>query len=393
MIDRRTDYWFALEPYVYVTLRNKAALVYNTLDGKSLWVDDKEILVLLVAITDKKNNGVVLVSGQELQSPTVYPFLEEVREGFFGDLYECSLSDKKPIQLYPMLNLQEEVGRLQRFDSGFVGTNMFSYLYQVTIQVGALNDDEQLRLLVSDVWKQIEYSDVKEIIIELCNERQYKALQALLGANEELLYRIKWRIDLDRSTIAMLRSVLFHFSPLILVVSNVVTLKEEVEELMRDLDKSVFWYFKVQTLEEWALISDLLEKYAILKCKVEPVCTEKNRPFLESNVFLTVEDILEEPISMQSLLRNQILNVNDFGKLNIMENGDIYANPHLRKLGNIKTDNVRLLVHREMVEGQSWLRIRDQKPCCDCVYQWLCPSPSDYELILGKPNLCYVNGR
>lgn len=391
-MDKTTDYWFAFEPYVYVTLRDRVALVYNTLDGKSLRVNDEDVLALLAAITDKKNNGVISVGGQDLQSPAIYSFLEEVREGFMGDLYECSLSDKKPIQLYPMLNLQEEVGRLQRFDDGFVGNNMFSYLYQVTIEVGASNDSEQLRSLLHGVWKQIEHSDVKEVVVDLSNESQYDILQTWLSTHEELSQLVKWRIDLNEMTTALLRSVTLHSHLLILVVSDVMALRKKIEEVMRDSFESVCWLFKIRTAEEWAIVSELLDKYTVERFKIEPVSTESNRDFLEENVFLTVEDILSEVIPMQSLLRNQVVNVNDFGKLHFKENGDVYANPYLQKLGNIQTDDVRMLIHKEMTEGQSWLRIRDQKPCCDCIYQWLCPSPSDYELILAKPDLCYVNG-
>lgn len=93
---------------------------------------------------------------------------------------------------------------------------------------------------------------------------------------------------------------------------------------------------------------------------------------------------------MQDLMRNQILNSNDFGKLSVCSNGDMYTNKLSPTVGNIWTNDVRKLIYKEMTEGHSWLRIRDQKPCCDCIYQWLCPSPSNYELAIGKPNLCHV---
>lgn len=60
------------------------------------------------------------------------------------------------------------------------------------------------------------------------------------------------------------------------------------------------------------------------------------------------------------------------------------------KIGNIKVDNIDDIVLREMKRGQSWFRIRNQEPCNKCVLQWLCPSPSDYELAIGRPNLCGV---
>lgn len=31
MIDTEKEYWFAFEPYIHITLKEKAALLYNTL--------------------------------------------------------------------------------------------------------------------------------------------------------------------------------------------------------------------------------------------------------------------------------------------------------------------------------------------------------------------------
>ena len=76
-----------------------------------------------------------------------------------------------------------------------------------------------------------------------------------------------------------------------------------------------------------------------------------------------------------------------FGTLQILPGGDISGGNKV--IGNIK-DSLYDVVYREMTEGDSWFHIRDQKPCCDCCYQWLCPSPSRYESVLNKLNLCNV---
>ena len=85
----------------------------------------------------------------------------------------------------------------------------------------------------------------------------------------------------------------------------------------------------------------------------------------------------------------QKLNIQDFGRLTVMTDGKVYANPNHSAIGHIG-ETPHALVYREITEGNSWLRIRDQKPCCDCIYQWLCPSPSHYEDVIGKPNLCHI---
>lgn len=100
--------------------------------------------------------------------------------------------------------------------------------------------------------------------------------------------------------------------------------------------------------------------------------------------------ILDLQPTKREIYANQTINRNEFGKITVLPNGDILANPNNKKLGTIKDDRIHDIIYREMTEGNSWLRIRDQKPCCDCIYQWLCPSPSNYESVIGKPNLCHV---
>jgi len=115
-----------------------------------------------------------------------------------------------------------------------------------------------------------------------------------------------------------------------------------------------------------------------------------NINFFEENVFLTSKDILSVHIGLKDFLRKQVLNKNDFGKITIQSNGDVYANVHYPVLGNIYTLSIYWLIQREISEGQSWLRLRNSEPCKQCIYQWLCPSPSDYEIEIGRPNLCNV---
>jgi len=84
------------------------------------------------------------------------------------------------------------------------------------------------------------------------------------------------------------------------------------------------------------------------------------------------------------------MNKHDFGKLHIMPDGNVYANVNHPVLGNIYADGINKIVRKEIEEGISWFRIRNQAPCNDCIYQWLCPPPSNYEIAIGRTNLCHV---
>lgn len=112
--------------------------------------------------------------------------------------------------------------------------------------------------------------------------------------------------------------------------------------------------------------------------------------FFEEIIFLSKEDILSTPMSINDFFTNQSMNIYDFGKINIMPDGEIYANVNHQSLGNIQTHSIHDIISRELEEGKSWLRIRNQAPRSSCLYQWHCPPPSDYEIEIGRSNLCSV---
>ena len=96
-------------------------MLYNTLDGEYIKATDEDELKFIAALLDKKNCGVTKVTAKEWQCDAIRNLLTTARDKFFADLYECSLSEQKPIQFYPILNLQEEVGRLQKFQFRLCG--------------------------------------------------------------------------------------------------------------------------------------------------------------------------------------------------------------------------------------------------------------------------------
>jgi len=120
-----------------------------------------------------------------------------------------------------------------------------------------------------------------------------------------------------------------------------------------------------------------------------PVYNGENIDFFESNVFIQETEILASALSKREIFKRQATNIFYFGKLTVLSDGNVYADVNQIPLGTID-DTVYSIVYREFTEGKSWFRVRDFKPCKDCIYQWLCPSPSNYETIIGKANLCHV---
>ena len=102
------------------------------------------------------------------------------------------------------------------------------------------------------------------------------------------------------------------------------------------------------------------------------------------------EDIKDIKLNKQDIFARQKLNTNDFGKIFIMSDGKEYANVNIEPVGNIEEEIDNILC-RELVNGDSWRYTRyNVKPCSQCHFNLICPSPSSYELVIGKPNLCNV---
>jgi pseudo-rSAM protein len=141
----------------------------------------------------------------------------------------------------------------------------------------------------------------------------------------------------------------------------------------------VEYVFDVLSDEDVQQVERLVAQFQIAKYCLNPIYNGENIRFFEENAFLTKEDILSTSMSIKDFFSRQSINLYDFGKINIMSNGDAYANVNHPVLGNIYTHNIYEIVHKEVEEGKSWFNIRNQAPCNNCVYQWLCPPPSNYE--------------
>jgi pseudo-rSAM protein len=112
--------------------------------------------------------------------------------------------------------------------------------------------------------------------------------------------------------------------------------------------------------------------------------------FFRENLFTGKEDIFSEILSIRKIFRNQKLNSNFFGTLYIMPDGTVKANMNTKAIGNTRQDTVLGLLYKEMSENTAWRKIRNSQPCDKCLYQFLCPAPSDYERATGRLNLCNI---
>lgn len=118
-----------------------------------------------------------------------------------------------------------------------------------------------------------------------------------------------------------------------------------------------------------------------------PFYNGNNIDFFKQNVFMEEEDILKSKPSKQMIYRRMIFNVNNIGKIILRSNGTYYANLNKSALGNI-AQPLTSIIEKEWESKESWRDTRTSKSCSRCLYQYLCPSPSNYEYVI-KRNLCF----
>ena len=143
--------------------------------------------------------------------------------------------------------------------------------------------------------------------------------------------------------------------------------------------------------EDYCQFSTIFETFpSVHNIRYIPLYNKENLSFFESNIFIEKDEIDTIDLSKNDIFMRQALNTGNFGKLTIIPDGYVYANVNAPLLGTIDDSPYSIIVYKEFAIGQSWLKLRDRATCDNCVYQWLCPSPSDDEIIIGRPNLCHI---
>ena len=134
MKETATDFWFTVEPYVYVGLTNQSVLLYNTLDGVTIESDKTEVLELLHETLQPANCGVVLLSSERFKQTHINTFIGELRAKFMGDVIDVTLSQGKPVQVLPFFNILD-APTLNKINNSLPGLKKIQYLSEISIHV------------------------------------------------------------------------------------------------------------------------------------------------------------------------------------------------------------------------------------------------------------------
>lgn len=404
------DCWFSLSGTVYVSFdETNSVMLYHTEKGQQVSSASPKVHKLIEDVYRPENIGVVSLNDYLPDNET---------ENFISRLKDLGMcltkaqvaNQPKPIYFLPILNLQNDVERLHEIGEDYmIGENISTYLTRAVIHLNAecnrhcphcgLFCQQTLCCTSSSLPDTMPFERLRELVGQLAatsvqvidlvggDLRTYPHLNQLNTLIEQSP-QFNWHLWQHGANVKSLS--LNH-------VKNEVILTAPYEEaiLSESLLNNLNARFHLFVENEWKV-----EQAERLVAGIEterrewiPIFNGENLRFFEDNVFLSEDDILSTPISMREIFCHQKLNTNYFRCLHFFAGGTVKADVNKEAIGSFPEKNVLELVYEELTRNTAWRRIRSDERCLVCRFRFLCPSPGNYETVIGKENLCNVAGR
>ncbi|MFC2101892.1 TIGR04150 pseudo-rSAM protein [Bacteroidota bacterium] len=413
--------WLFLEPYVHLIHRGGTLLLYNTVSKKVLeFPDAGELIPLADELLVPENGYVTQLTPIQLEKREIIEFIEQLRQHFFGDLLDPEWSEGRPVNIFPEPAVKHGFSSVPEEGSPLKpGLNLRNYLQEITLYLNSetassapgvtsafrqfsypvciTQREEEMdlnlfRALIDDVnqytptlihisgWNLLSYSGLEDVISKLVSSPFQKKYHLLAEHWEKRI--IPFILIQKRSSVALY--ITFPTEP-DTILGYLHSLPDE--KMLKKLE----FNFVVSSQEELEMALEIIPLVELENLFLKPIYTGRNIDFFKENVFVSKEEIMAAQPNQQQLLSRISMNENDFGKLFILPGGETFANLNDPTIGHATEKSLTELVAQEINHGTSWRRTRSKvNPCSSCLYQFLCPPISSYEVLMNRYNFCDV---
>lgn len=402
--------YFVIDPTVFVEIKNGKMLLYNSYNGEKLLVNDQQIVNLFINGLNKMN--IFPIENEVLETNKIRDFIIEIEKNDFG--YLLSNNKTLPIQFAPLINIQTENDQeIITKDNSF---NPLIDIREISIHLNGVPDNIQFSNLSKQIncihselnTDNLNFNQLSKFLLPIINVKSLFRIN-LLGGNV-LTYPYLEEVKVLLLSIHQSTQICVYLLPHI-VINNAVNIKEILdfqnlkfifnlnphlykefaEILPKYLPSSLIEYNLIIESEDDLIYFNSIENN-LIKSNLIPLFNGLNFDFFEKNVFTDFDDIKAISISQNEVYQNKNINSYNFGKLVVLHNGDIYANLNKKMLGNIESSYAPEIILNEYKIGESWFLTRLKvSPCKNCIYNFLCPPVSNYELLMNKFNLCHIS--
>lgn len=403
-------YWLYFEPYTFIFEGETEWVVYNTLNAAYLKYKDKNIIFILEKLSNPDNGYIIAVKDKIAKSKSFAKFIRDIRNSFSGDIipYRYILPENKPFVFMPQLRLYDSVEHMKNEKGQLLG-DILNNLNEVTFYLPGkcshscqycnayhcqfihcsnfdYNDSLTLECYVS-IFDKLERCGVRivNLVLNSLSDHLLSDLLKVMGK-----YSFDKFVYVDILNMSKNENLLFmdKVNVNVNVTFDLTTVSfQYVVDMMSFYDNNIIWNCIIQNENDYLLMERLKDDS---RMNVVPFYNGENDVFFKQFVYLSLDDIIINPIKKQQIFRRRVLNENFFGKLYITPSGSVFSNMNYSSVGNIKETSIEEIVNNELSNSRSWLKIRNGQVCGKCPNRYLCPSLSNYEFVIGKENLCFV---
>lgn len=231
---------------------------------------------------------------------------------------------------------------------------------------------------------------------------EIKAMYKIYEINEECVYfiHLNYTQILTNNTLDKIKSEsiidINSDNCIFKITINAPLINEQFEivfDFFIQLSIPVIYIFIVEQEKDIELFDMLISEYNLENYEIKPVYTGINLTLFKDNVFVNEKDIMSSQVSAKEISIRKEINPNFFGKIAILPNGKISFDLQKSNYTEIFDNSLYKQIYNEITEGEGlWKLTRDKvEPCKTCMYKFLCPPISEYELKLKSFNLCTYN--
>jgi len=415
----QNQYWLYIDPYVHISIKKNAVLFYNTYNGKILeYNSSSEVFKLARQLKSPRNLRLILLKESDLELTPIKEFVDQIREHFMGDVIDVSYSDGKPIQMPPIVKNQKDVKYLKADKDRSVGEDLMYYLSEVSLYIddscnqncsicaGAYRqfpcctarkkgnrelDIEHLRTFL----EEIKNSSLVRLNILGGDIFRHSNFEKILFLVESLPMDCIFYLHYLNAAENRNRLKILAFDNIRLNIPITFPVDEEklniALEAFADAELETDFAFIIQDEMDFQSAEALTMKYKIEKPYFIPFYNGNNLNLFAENIYIDREDFESNRVSLKDIYSRGAVNSLFFGRLTILPNGRVYGNLNAPSIGILGKHSIYEIIYKELALGKSWRKIRKNvMPCKRCTFEQLCPPISNYNLVIGKYNLCHI---
>ncbi len=379
-----------IESYVYIKVLEDKCLIFNMLDGSYYFTNDVEIVSMFSNLLQNKN--FLNVEDAKLAPEKLNKVVLYLKKNYLGDVIA---TDDTHIPFYLPKSLK------------MINNHLTSDpMHNLNRLVLYLDEDILPRYVKTQDFiknKQLSLNDVTLLVNKFKNSTLSAIeLYSSFVDNNDVANIVVFLSDFNTDIRIGLNTTIDNFEKAIDIKDNNKNLNISYHVFSDHLKEKYFTnintssdieiVFLIESDSQLLYAQELIEKYNVINHRIKPIYNNSNIDFFESSVYLDPEDFADNEIKRKEIYANQIINRNYFGNLYVFADGSVKTTILDNKIiGRIDQDFVSIL-RSACQETSNWFLTRNKvEPCRNCCFNELCPPISDYELQIGKYNLCNIN--